>query len=187
MDYPVAIMAQPETGAVPKDAPYGVIDGTVGSALVLQSDSNQDVERAFVAVTLPSIDEKTIIDLAVLVVTVSTQCDSTDPLFLMACEATVAPASQPMTWQKNWTDLSGGFDPEHIALVPVSSSAAEVEIRFDVTAIVRRWAAGEAPNYGFVLKSLSEYKSSFHWIRDGRYDGQDAKLEICYSRNPLSQ
>jgi hypothetical protein len=82
----------------------------------------------------------------------------------------------------DWADAEGDFDAEYLSFTPVSTTEDAYEVRLEITEIVRRWAAEEATNYGVVLKSVAENRSTFHWIRDGRYDGGDAKLVILYSR-----
>lgn len=165
--------------------PYGTVDGAIGQTAVVKDESRK-LERGVVAVTIPSFDDSVIIDAAFLVVTVSTQGDDSDPLFIVAAPATVAPETRTATWNSEWTSMSGGFDSENLAMVPMATTSEAAEIRIDVTNIVRRWFDGSAPNYGFILKSLSEDKSTFSWIRDGRYGGDDAKLQIFYSLNPLA-
>lgn len=56
------------------------------------------------------------------------------------------------------------------------------EIRLEITHIVEAWLSGELENNGLLVRGLSERESNFHWIRDGRYDGSNAKVEILYSR-----
>lgn len=82
--------------------------------------------------------------------------------------------------------MTGDFNVEFATFAPVEFSESGYEARIDVTEIVRQWVSGSLPNHGFVVKAFEEDKSAIHWIRDARYDGRDAKLEILYSRNPLS-
>lgn len=169
-----------------KPEPFGVIDCGIGQAVVVQHGSRDNVERAFISFDLGEFGDTLVIDLAELVFTASTLYDTTQPLLVMVSPATILPSSRASSWQEDWTETSGGFDPEYLASLPLRSTESEKELRVDVTEIVRRWVSGEAPNYGFVLKSLSEDKSTFLWTRDGRYKGQDAKLVIYYSCNPLA-
>jgi len=167
--------------------PFGKIEADLGACLTVQKGSDPSVERGFIPVSLPSFGDTLLIDLAEFVVTVSTDYDSTEPLFIVASPATVSAAARSSSWQSEWTDLSGGFDPEFLAVIPISSTDSEMEIRIDVTEIAKHWADESLPNHGLVLKSLAESKSTFHWIRDGRYDGNDARLEIHFSRNPVAE
>ncbi len=66
-------------------------------------------------------------------------------------------------------------------LTPMNKTTETTEIWLDVTHLLRWWLKGEASNYGVVLKSLSENKSTLSWIRDGRYGGNDANLVVMYS------
>lgn len=165
---------------------FGVIEVAVGTPLVVQHSVKANVERAFIPVETPNLGDTLIIDLAELVFSATTECDSAQPLLIALYPSIIPPSSRSGSWQEEWTDNSGGFDAEFVTILPVHSTESDTEIRVDVTEIVRRWALDEAPNYGFVLKSHAEDKSTFKWIRDGRYRGQDAKLEIYYSRNPLA-
>lgn len=167
-------------------ASFGILNAPMKEGKVVQHNTKPNVERGFVIFELPAIGDTLIIDLAELVITISAECDSTEPLLILAGPATAAVSSRPSTWQEEWADMSGGFDPEYLSFLPIGGSEKELVIRLDVTEIVKRWSKGETPNYGFVMKSLAEDKSTYHWIRDGRYDGADAKLEIYYSRNPLN-
>lgn len=168
-----------ESGEV---ALFGKLDADIGECSVVSKGEAAVLERDFISVSVPSIGDSLVIDLAELVVTISSEIDAADPLILAAAAATVDPLNRPTTWQQDWNESSGGFDPEFLAMIPIGASRTSVEIRIDVTEIVKRWCGGEAPNYGFVLKSMSESKSTFHWIRDGHYDGLGAKLDIWYSR-----
>lgn len=164
--------------------PFGKIEAEVGAAIGVANDDKDGVERDFIPVSVPNLGDTLMIDLAQLTITVFTVYDSTEPMFIVAAPATVAIETRSSVWQESWTDMSGGFDPEYIAMTPMNSTEPEAEVIIDVTEIVRRWTSGDMPNYGLVLKSLSEDKSIFQLIRDGRYSGNDAKVEIWYSRKP---
>lgn len=184
----VTTAALAQTGVVAEPKPtesaplYGRLDATVTPSDMITKPGRSDIERDFVDVTLPGMPDTSSVDHARLVLTVSTVFDSTEPLIIAAFPATGSKASQPTSWSKNWTEMSGGFDPEYMAIASVESSEHAIEVAFDVTQFVRLWQSGALPNHGLVIKSLSENKSTFHWIRDGRYNGQDAKLEVSYSR-----
>jgi hypothetical protein len=173
-----AVISTKETS---KTEMYGRIDADLASGNIVANPKKQGVERAFLDLTLPNKLDSTYVDRADLVLRVSTEFDSTEPLIIAAFPAT-APPSELAQWSSDWTEMSGGFDPEHIAIAPLDTSAVDTEIHLDITEFVRLWRSGVLPNYGLVIKSLSENKSTFHWIRDGRYNGQDAKLEVTYSR-----
>lgn len=163
---------------------YGTIGATVSAPTVITKPGNRAIERGFVDVSVPEVLDTNFVDNARLILTVSTVFDSTEPLIIAAFPATVDKATRPAEWSVEWNEMSGGFDPEYIAITSVESTEDAIEIAIDVTQFVRLWQAGTIPNRGIVIKTLSEDKSTFHWIRDGRYDGQDAKLEIWYSRKP---
>lgn len=141
------------------------------------------VERGFVDVPLPPALDSVYLDVAELVFTASTVFDTTEPLLIAVAPATSASASMLLGGQRGWAGGNDGFDPEYLMFTPKLSTQPGDEIRIEVTHLLRRWLKGEAPNYGLVLKTLTEgSRSTFHWIRDGRYGGGDAKLVIHYTR-----
>ena len=121
------------------------------------------------------------LDRAELVLTVSTAPDSTEPLLIAVFPATERLDTRPTAWSEDWSVMSGGFDADYCGLASISETNDAVEIHLDITVMVERWLKGDGANYGLVLKSISENKSTFSWKRDGRYDGGDAKLVIYYS------
>lgn len=165
-----------------RGAVMGRVDAVVSESDVISHPTRRGVERTFASLPLPAVLESVFVDVAELVLTVSTAYDSTEPLFIAAFPATAPVTARPTTWSAEWDEMSGGFDPELMTTASVCDTREAVEIRLNITEFVRRWQAGDAPNYGIVLKSLSENKSTFHWIQDGRYDGGNARLEIRYTR-----
>jgi hypothetical protein len=141
-----------------------------------------DVERGFLGLELPALLDSVHLDVAELVFTVSTVYDTTEPLLLTVAPATTASAATLHASAEAWTTEAAGYDPEYLMFTPMCSTEDEVEVRIEVTHLLHRWLTDEAPNYGLVLKSVSEDKSTFHWIRDGRYNGGDAKLVVLYTR-----
>lgn len=141
------------------------------------------VERGFVAVPVPKMLDSVYVDVAEIVFPVATVFDTTEPLLLAVAPVTSTTASLQLAGQRNWRDSNDGFDSEYLMFTPILSTQSGTEVRIDVTHLLQRWQKGEAPNYGLVLKTLTEGgRSTFHWIRDGRYGGGDAKLVVHYSR-----
>lgn len=141
------------------------------------------VERGFVQVPIPKMLDSVYLDVAEVVFPASTVFDTTEPLLLTVAPVTSQTASLQLATQRGWAESNDGFDPEYVLLTPMLSTQPGEEVRIEVTHLLRRWMKGEAPNYGLVLKTLTEGgRSTFHWIRDGRYEGGDAKLVIHYSR-----
>lgn len=155
----------------------------LGSGSVVKDTRNQNVERGFIPVTLPSVLDSVFLDAAELVLTISAVYDTTEPLLIAALPATESPQLRSTTWSESWTAMTGGFTTKSGGLASMLKTTSGEEIRIDVTAMVRDWLDGKRSNYGVVLKSLSEGKrSTFSWTRDGRYAGANAKLVIHYSR-----
>lgn len=163
-------------------AKYGRVDAPIGQAVVVKHPTRNRVERDFIQVSLPSMNDSTFIDVAELVLTVESVWDTTEPLIIAAFPASISRDRRATSWSSEWTEMSGDFDPVLMGIATLNATKASAEIRIEVTEIVRRWKNREAENYGFVLKSISENKSTFRWIRDGRYDGADARIEILYSK-----
>jgi len=151
-----------------------------GGTVVIK-EGRRDVERGFLPMPVSKALRGISVDVAELVLTVSTEYDRDEPLLIAAFPATVSPGSRTGRWSPAWTSMSGGFDPEFGGLASMLETRESVEITIDVTAMVQRWLSGELPNHGVVLKSLSEDKSTYRWVRDGRYDGAHAKLIVHYS------
>lgn len=163
-------------------AKYGRVDAPIGQAVVVKHPTKHRVERDFIQVPLPPMNDSTFIDVAQLVLAVESVWDTTEPLIIAAFPVTSSSEGRATSWSSEWTEMSGDFDPEFMAIATLNATKANAEIRIEVTEIVRRWKNREAENFGFVLKSISENKSTFRWIRDGRYEGADARLEILYSK-----
>jgi hypothetical protein len=161
----------------------GKIEVPLGTGTTVTDRQHPAVERGFVDVQIPKLLDSVYLDVAELVFTASTVFDTTEPLLLAVAPATSASASMGLGEQRGWAGGNDGFDPEYLMFTPRLSTQSGDEVRIEVTHLLRRWLKGEAPNYGFVLKTLTEgSRSTFHWIRDARYGGGDAKLVIHYTR-----
>ena len=113
----------------------------------------------------------------------SAEFDTTKPVLIAVAPATSSPTNLQLGGLGGWAGSNVGFDPEYIMFTPMLSTQSGAEVRIEVTHLRRRWLKGQAPNYGLVLKTLTEgARSTLHWVRDGRYGGGDAKLVILYTR-----
>jgi hypothetical protein len=171
-----------DSTAARRPAPrFGKSEVTTFDATVVSRSKGSVAERCFVQTDLPKILADAFVDNAELILVVSAVCDTSEPLIIAAFPATQPVGTRSVTWSESWGEMSGGFDPEYIAISTVESTAEEIEIRLDVTQFVRLWQTGALANHGVVIKALTEGKSSFQWIRDGRYEGGDAKLVTLYT------
>ena len=192
-------------------AAFGTMRAEVGIGVAVnrQIGTARD-ERAFIPVQLPGIGDTILIDKAELTFRLAMVPETTlttamsirtspvpETTLVPVYETTTSPAisvfpstvpaeSRTAGWSTDWEEMTGGFDPEFVVFTPVTFEESDLEVRVDVTEIVRQWASGGLLNHGFVVKAHEESKSAFRWIRDADYDGKDAKLEIYYSRNPVT-
>ncbi len=64
---------------------------------------------------------------------------------------------QGAAWSLNPTLRWNHIQAQELAgTITMSTASVDVWVEVDVTALVKRWAAGEVPNHGFVLKPESE-------------------------------
>ena len=161
----------------------GRIEVPLGTGATVTDREHPAVERGFVNVQIPKLLDSVYLDVAEIVFTASTVFDTTEPLLIAVAPATSSPTNLQLEGLGGWAGSNVGFDPEYIMFTPMLSTQSGAELRIEVTHLIRRWLKGQAQNYGFVLKTLTEdSRSTFHWVRDGRYGGGDAKLVILYTR-----
>ena len=161
----------------------GKIEVPLGTGSTVTDRLNPVVERGFVDVQIPKLLDSVHLDIAEIVFTASTVFDTTEPLLIAVAPVTSADASVQLGGQRGWARGNDGFDPEYVMFTPMLATQPGAEVRIEVTHLLQRWLKGEAENFGFVLKTLTEgSRSTFHWVRDGRYGGGNAKLVIHYTR-----
>jgi hypothetical protein len=161
----------------------GKIEVPLTAGTAVTDRQHPAVERGFVNVEIPKLLDSVHLDIAEIVFTASTVFDTTEPLLIAVAPVTSAGASMQLAGQRGWAGSNDGFDPEYVMFRPKLSTQSGSEVRIEVTHLLQRWLKGQAQNYGLVLKTLTEgSRSTFHWIRDGRYGGGDAKLVIHYTR-----
>jgi len=154
----------------------------ISSLDTFQKDTVSLTLRGAMAVpAIPNIDSIHI-DYAELILPVSADVDSSNPLLMIVAPITKEWTPGQVDWENTWAKDGGDFNLNYGSLCPVLQSTNEKEIRLDVTPIVLQWQKGNLPNYGFMVKSHTERKSSFSVIKDGRYSGADAKLRIVYCK-----
>ena len=147
-----------------------------------QKDTVTTTVRGAVAIPAIPKGDSIHIDYAELIFPASAEVDTADPLLIMVAPITRQWTPGAVSWNTGWTKAGGDFNPEYGALRAIFASTTEKEIRVDVTPLVTAWQRGKLPNFGVLVKSHTEGKSSFGFIKDGRYDGGHAKLRIVYCR-----
>lgn len=169
------------------DIPFEVSEIFIMEGASVESPRRPGLQRSAIPLILSGLPEGVFIDVAELVLSVSsvfdtTFVDSISPLIVAAYPALESVSGLSNRWSRDWTDNLGAYDPELLSIASVNSTESDYEIRLEVTELVRRWVSGAMPNYGIVLRSLSEGRSTFQWIRDDRYGGGDALLRIWYTK-----
>jgi len=154
----------------------------ISSLDTFRKDAVNPTLRGAIAVpAIPNADSIHI-DYAELILPVSADVDSSNPLLMIVAPITKEWTPGQVDWENTWTKDGGDFNLDYGSLCPVFQSTDEKEIRLDVTPIVLQWQKGNLPNYGLMVKSHTERKSSYSFIKDGRYSGADAKLRIVYCK-----
>jgi hypothetical protein len=171
-----------ESPAIEPRAIAGKVNQTLTNEAVIANPVKSAQKRAIFDVSLPAILDSVDLDVAELVVTVSTISDSTDPLILTVAPVTDRSALENLGEVEDWVGNTEGFSTKYASIVPVTVTQESAEIRFDITPIVEMWLKGQMPNRGLVVRALSEEKSTFQLTQTGIYDGANARLEIMYSR-----
>ena len=161
----------------------GRVDLPLSGGVVVANPVNEKQGRAIIDISLPSVLDSVRLDIAELVLMASTVYDTTDPLLVAVVPVTDRSAAEQIAEIPDWRGNSDGTDMEYITLTSANSTTEGLELRLDITAIVELWQNGVIPNRGVVVRALSEERSTFQWTRTGAYDGEDARLEIMYSRN----
>lgn len=179
---PVLQAQEEESPAIAPRAIAGKCDQTLANETVITNPVNSAQKRAVFDVSLPAILDSVQLDVAELVVTVSTVSDSTDPIVLTVAPVTDRSALENLSEVEDWVGNTDGFSTKYASIVPVTVTQESAEIRFDITPIVEMWLKGTMPNRGVVVRALSEQKSTFQLTQTGVYDGADARLEIMYTR-----
>jgi len=171
-----------ESLAIESRATVGKVDQTLTNETVITNPVNSAQKRAIFDVSLPAILDSVQLDVADLVMTVSTVSDSTDPIILTVVPVTDRSALESLEEVEDWVGNTNGFSTQSASIVPVTVTEESAEIRFDITPIVEMWLKGTMPNRGVVVRALSEEKSTFQLMQTGIYNGANARLEVMYSR-----
>jgi len=121
------------------------------------------------------------IDYAELIIPISADADTKNPLMLQ-----VAPIKSEWTpgsiTPSALTAVDEGYDPHVGGILPVGESITNGEVRINVTSMVTLWQQGKLSNLGLLILPISENESSFSITKDGRYNGGHAKLRIVYCK-----
>jgi hypothetical protein len=167
----------------------GRIEQSLTSIDVITNPVNEYRERAIIDMPFPSVLDSVHLDAATLVMTVSTVCDSTDPLILTVAPVTDRPTVEQLAELEDWTDINDGMNMRYSTITPMNSTQAGAEVRLDVMPIIDLWQRGVIPNLGVVVRTLSEGESTFQLNQTGAYDGANARLEVLYTRlkSPLDE
>jgi hypothetical protein len=174
-------------GADTADSPFGLCEILITDGATVDSPHRQGLQRSAIPIGLSGLPEGVFIDVAELVLSVSTFydtmfVDSISPLIVAAYPALESASDLSSRWSNDWTEDPEGYDPEILSIASINSTESDFEIRLEVTEFVRRWASGAMPNHGVVIRCLSEGRSTFQWTRDNRYGGAHATLRIWYSK-----
>jgi hypothetical protein len=177
----VSTDAQDRLSSRHADAFTGRFEASITSSVLLVHSEESDRHRAVINVELPAGLDTFHVDVAELVMTVSTVYDTTDPLILVVAPVINASIVTEITEKSDWRLQDGGMNMEYLTVTPLSSNEEHAEVRLDITPIVELWRLGVIENRGLVVRTATEGKSKFRWERTGAYGGAHAKLEIMYS------
>ena len=154
----------------------------ISSVDTFRADAN--VARVCGALAVPEIPrgDSIYIDFAELIIPISANMDSTSSMIVTAAPIIARWTPGQQTPPLSLAIADEGYNPHVGGLYPVGAPTADTEIHINVTSMVTLWQQGKLPNFGVLVKSHTEGKSSFGFIKDGRYDGAHAKLRIVYCR-----
>ncbi|GAB4315974.1 MAG: hypothetical protein Kow0074_03800 [Candidatus Zixiibacteriota bacterium] len=168
--------------AVHSDAAFGEVAVNLTSTTLLVNPKDEFRHRGVINVDLPAGLDTLRVDVAELVLMVSTVFDTTDPLIFVVAPVTDAGAVSAISAAEDWSRRDAGMNMEYVTVTPLSSNIENREIRLDITPIVDLWQRGVIENRGVVVRTATEGKSKFRWERTGAFGGAHARLEIKYSR-----
>lgn len=183
----VALTSAPQAQERPRpyavrQAVAGKLDQRLTEATVISNDVNPAKERAVLDVPLPAVLDSVELDAAELVMMVSTQNDSTDPLVFAVAPVSDRALLMRLEDRGDWTGRDDGSNMSYVTLTSMNSTEDAAEVRLDITPIVELWLKGKIPNRGLVVRALTEDKSTFQLIQTGIYGGANARVEFMYSR-----
>ncbi len=164
------------------DAAVGEMSLHLTSTSLMVNPQDEKRHRGIVEMNLPQALDSFRVDVAELVMTVSTVFDTTDPLILVVAPVTNEASVSAISEDFDWTKKDAGMEMEYVTLTPLSSDVENGEVRLDITPIIDLWQRGVIENRGVVVRTATEGKSKFQWVRTGTYGGAHARLDIKYSR-----
>jgi len=169
------------TDVVQREAGFGKLVSSVSEREEPRGDGT--IEQRLIEVSLPINLDSVFVDLAELVLSFDSPTDMTEPVVVAFFPALGEEASVSRPPGGVEDERQFAFDSEFLSVASIPPAGIQGEIRIDITTTVRRWISRQSTNNGLVMTFMTDGGVLPTWIRDGRYNGADARIELHVSRN----